>query len=368
VHPGRIARPRSAHRWISWLVPVSLLAVLLIAPSASRATHTCSDATDNSPDRPYKDPNRAYPFPYPGGGSTNLPECRLMVHGSQDVGAAGHNVTGYYVNGNFQVRGSEWGFRDSHGSIYAIIQKTTKGTWRVLTSSRVLIDETPGPVNFALQGRGCMATDALEASMALVQFKPFKLGPNGKRSDSPFGKNGRYVALHGFLPRSALPSDKVRHDVDRFDAGCGGTSLSVRESFAVASPSFDWGSDPPGSASTPSKHLYQGEDAAMKPGFSNNCNSDVGTTAYRNFNGYQSTVPILVQSPGVHGGGVIRAIVRAGETFKRVDSFNYSDPNVPKGKAYIASWVKGYVRSATTGRAFVGFLPRKTAGTTTRPC
>jgi hypothetical protein len=71
---------------------------------------------------------------------------------------------------------------------------------------------------------------------------------------------------------------------------------------------------------------------------------------------------------GMHrGAGVTRAIVRAGQAFRRYDAINYRDPNVPCNRVPIAQWE---FRNAnpTGGKAIYGWMPNRNPGTQVRAC
>jgi hypothetical protein len=62
---------------------------------------------------------------------------------------------------------------------------------------------------------------------------------------------------------------------------------------------------------------------------------------------------MLANTLGVHGGGVVRGVVRAGDAFARADGFGYCDPNVPDGEPGRVRWSYGRV----AGTRLRGWLP-----------
>jgi hypothetical protein len=80
-------------------------------------------------------------------------------------------------------------------------------------------------------------------------------------------------------------------------------------------------------------------------------------TAYRAHANYGGAIYLMVDTTGVHGGGIVRAVVAAGDPFAALDQFGYVDPNhVPAGAG--ARWRYGHV----PGTRIFGWFPERVAG------
>ena len=90
-----------------------------------------------------------------------------------------------------------------------------------------------------------------------------------------------------------------------------------------ATPGFD-----------PLTHAFAGEDGLGRPYATYNVKSLYGGARY-----------LMVNTTGVHGGGIVRSVLRGREPVARLDGFGYCDPNA-LGARPVARW--SYVRAPGT--------------------
>ena len=94
----------------------------------------------------------------------------------------------------------------------------------------------------------------------------------------------------------------------------------------------------------PTTERFLGQDGLKRTLATYNVKEEYGDARY-----------VMVNTTGVHGGGVIRAVVRADNVFEILDEFSYPDPNVPDGVAPLVRWVYGQV----CGTNIHGWVPRR---------
>lgn len=84
-----------------------------------------------------------------------------------------------------------------------------------------------------------------------------------------------------------------------------------------------------------------------------------GARTYATYNAkapYGDARYLLINTTGVSGGGIVRAVVRLGDLVNLDDRFDYCDPNFASTRSTpAASWVHGTV----TGTRIAGWLPRR---------
>jgi hypothetical protein len=246
----------------------------------------------------------------------------------------------------------------------------------------------PHPIEIQVQGRACMATDALEASHYLIRL----LDPSGPPAAA-------YRELQGFVRRDqlSLGSEQTTVGGATYDpaalaeaayTGCGPAPPRRRPvpvAFAplpglpagerlfrftdryVSNASF---ADCEGHAPPPDLSPgcygpysnYQVPTLASKdpqvPTGDPRAGADwaaltVSTTAVSG-SGYPS-VPIDGQDVDAAGGGLVRAIVPRSRPFTALDGFAYSDPNVPCDTARVARWAYGFSDPAPGEHRIVGW-------------
>ena len=284
--------------------------------------------------------NRAYPYPY-GGIPYNLPEARHAGRGTRDLGTDAWARRGRRLSMRRALNDLEgnpardgravWRLVDSFGRALAILEQHSN-RWDVNDAStgRLIYSDRRRDVDqIQVQGRGCMATAALERRHALIAFQA---------NDPP--EEGDTVVpfrLRAFVDRRALPlrnrrRQLVRGVVDSYDVGCGGSPLDTTSVRAVSDPDFE------------STQRFVGEDGIRR--------------TYATYNAkpiYRGAIYVLANTPGVHGGGIVRAVIRTGDRFAVVDGFDYCDPNVPEGEPARVRWSYGRV----AGTRIWGWLPER---------
>jgi hypothetical protein len=280
---------------------------------------------------------RQYPYPF-GPGEHGLPESRSAVHGTSDLGTAEWARRGRRLNMRRALdtlaRNPErdgrrsWPLLDSFGRTIALIERHAD-SWELsdpATGQAVFIDRSLDRRQIEVQGRGCMVDDELERSHALVAFRALD------RAALPAGASIVPFRLRAFVDRSALPAP-VRHDVDDYDAGSGGSALTAGTPGELRDPGFN------------SDEGFLGEDGKQR--------------TYATYNAkppFHGAIYFSVNTTGVHGGGIVRGVARAGDAFEPLDEFGYADPNVSDGGEPLATWVYGRLG----GTRMFGWVPVRT--------
>ncbi len=276
----------------------------------------------------WSDAEKPYPFSLR---THDLPETRFARRRTEDLGTAAWAVRGRYLHmrrpldflqGNPSARGRQrWRLRDSLGRVLAVVEKHSN-RWDVHdpeTNDLIFSDYSLKANQLEVQGIGCMADEALEASHALVAFRATDRRSLGEdESIVPF-------QLRAFIPRVALPvrnrrDQPVRLNLARYDVGCGGSELPRRPAIRIGSPGFDSRED-----------RFMGEDGRRR--------------TYATYNGkapYGGAIYVLANTTGVHGGGIVRGVAREGDVFEPIDGFDYCDPNVAAGEPR-TRWTYGRV-------------------------
>jgi hypothetical protein len=224
-----------------------------------------------------------------------------------------------------------WPLLDSFGRTVIILEHHSN-RWELVdpdTGRALYEDRRRDADQLVVQGRGCMATPALERGHALVAFDANQ-APDGGGSFVQF-------RLRAFIDRRALPARNsrgqvVRGALDAYDVGCGGSPLPIGTTFPIRDPGFD------------TDDRFVGEDGVARTLATYNAKPIFGGAIY-----------LTANTSGVHGGGIVRGLVRMGDRFGRVDGFEYCDPNVPPGVPRRVRWSYGRVQ----GTRMWGWLPER---------
>ena len=289
--------------------------------------------------------DRPYPYPFPLGGDQLperarpefwLPDSRQALGGTEDIGTQEWERRGRKLNSRRRFdtleqnpdRGNRrrWRMFDSFGRPLCFIEKHDDH-WAMSDEAgdELYRDRSKGWDQLELQGRGCMAEEALESTHALVAFRAHDRAKLGGASLMPY-------QLRAFIPRPALPvqnarGQAIRGAVDDYSVGCG-----------IAPP----GSEPASGSARP----------LGDPGFDSNEEKFLGTDGidrtYATYNAkspYAGAIYFLANTTGVRGGGIVRGVARPDDMFTPLDEFPYADPNVFHGEP-VARWRYGQIGEA----------------------
>ena len=278
----------------------------------------------------------AEPYPYPLGGiAHNLPECRVGVGGTEDLGTSawrlrdGRRLSMRRSLGTLEPNPAEggrvrWPLLDSSGRPLAVLERRSNhwATTHPDTGRVVHRDFVLGPRALVVQGRGCMVDDALESRHALIAF------PSHARTTLPGGASLVPFQIRAFVDRAALPArdarDRpVRDAVDSYRTGCDEAEGRAGPPRVAEDPAFEL-----------RRQGFLGEDGLRRPYATYNVKGAYGGARY-----------LMVNTTGVHGGGIVRGVVRAGDRLARLDGLGYCDPNAAGGRP-LARW--SYVRAPGT--------------------
>lgn len=275
----------------------------------------------------WNDGDGAYPYPFRGR-ANNLPESRLAARGTADLGTDAWARRGRRLNmrrGLSQLERNPdrdnrrvWPLVDSFGRPLAVLEQHSN-RWDVnhpRTGERTYNDGTLDADQILVQGRGCMVDARQERRYALVAFQ----------ANDPTQRGGDIVPfrLRAFVDQRALPlrdrrGRPLRSALDSYDPGCGGSGLRTEAVRPVADPAFV------------NSERFLGEDGLAR--------------TYATYNSrrlYGGAIYLMVNTTGVHGGGIVRAVIQSADGFARADGFGYCDPNVAQGSA-VARWSYGRV-------------------------
>lgn len=340
----------------------------------------------------------AYPFPHARGLYGRTPYCRRTVAGpalnrAQDTlgtTPGGGNMRAVALD---VLRGDDgsrtWAVKDSFGVPFAYMRETRRNSWTVLRAEGAdgrtagepvdTTDPSDGPrrrnppVRLQVQGRGCMASTALERTHAIVAL----MSGRGTIRGQNRGLGGAYIGLRGFVERRALPPrfryDKngkrlpagspmirSRADIDHFGPKCADAidsaglprlRTALHQDFGDASRATD---------------LYQGASTIKrcKPPYlphgrgASDPSCGAPLSNYSAPSGFAPGVRLLtINTTGIAGGGIVRAITRTTRPFDQIDEIGYTDPNVPCGHRPVARWVFGDANPG--GKPLLGWLPTR---------
>jgi hypothetical protein len=303
-------------RGLSGLV-LALLAALALTPAAAEGV-TC----------PQYNGTTVYPYPFdPSLGAWDLPECREPApdRATQDYGAVLPDPTMQRALSTFEPNPAEggrlrWPLLDSFGRALGILERYSD-RWEVTdpdTGALVYTDKTLDPDELVVQGRGCMTNDTLQSTYALVAFD------GNDRTTIPAGTSIVPYRIRAFMDQHALPLD-VQSSLGSYSAGCGD---AFGRTPAAAAPVDD-------AAYDSNTEKYYGEDGVAR--------------TYSNYNvkaPYENARYFIINSTGVHGGGIVRGLVQAGDQIGQSDRFDYCDPNWVASAsvtAPVADWLYGQI-------------------------
>jgi Carboxypeptidase regulatory-like domain len=303
---------------VAWLLPgvlVGLLVTLALGPAGAGAT-TCPDYNGTT----------VYPYPFDASlGAWDLPECREPASDrrTRDYGAVLPDPTMQRSLSTFEPNPAQggrlrWSLLDSFGRSLAILERYSD-RWVVTdpeTGALVYTDTTLDSDELVVQGRGCMANDTLQSTYALVAFDA------NDRSTIPTGTSIVPYRIRAFIDQHALPAD-VQSSLDSYNAGCGDAFGRIPAAAAtVHDPTYDSNTE-----------KYYGEDGVAR--------------TYSNYNvkaPYKNARYFIINSTGVHGGGIVRGVVQAQDSVGQSDRFDYCDPNyVSSLSAPVADWLYGQI-------------------------
>jgi hypothetical protein len=269
-----------------------------------------------------------------------LPESREALAGTLDRGKAALKQLDRKLNmrrrvhtlrPNPELNGRRtWPLLDSFGRQIALIERHANH-WELRdpAGERTLFtDRTRNREQIEVQGRGCMISDELEAMHALVAFRALD------RSGLPPGASIVPFQLRAFIHRSALPAKnregkRIRAAIDNYTTGSGGSQLGAAVPQSLADPGFA------------SRERFLGEDGKKRSYATYNAKSPFGGAMY-----------FCVNTTGVHGGGIVRGVARAGDPFEQLDRFGYADPNLVDGDP-LTRWIYGRL----VGTRMFGWIP-----------
>jgi hypothetical protein len=287
--------------------------------------------------------------------SPQLARSRQGRNGSQDLSIDVWRSRGRELNLRLPLPGLEpnpdadgkrrWPMLDSLGRPLLVLEQDG-GTFTATDPDKGFVTVEPGSVvtfasgsgvlihqdrraRLSLQGRGAMADAELEASSALLAFDA------RDRSDLPPGASIVPYRVRAFIARAALPRRsglrRIRAEVDRAVTGDGESDLAVLSREPLSDPSF--------------RHdeRFVGEDGRARTYATYNAKPPYGDAIY-----------LTVNTTGVHGGGIVRAVAREGDEVEILDELPDPDTNA-EGGTPIARW--RFVRLA--GTPICGWVPTR---------
>src|SRR3954470_22054822 len=240
----------------------------------------------------------------------DLPECRLGVASLRDYGTQALELEGTQINMRRNLdrllpnptekrQPIHWPLVDSFGRTLAYVTRESDhwSTWN-LKNHEIYRDYSLDADQFTVQGRGCMTSDSLESQYALVAFAA------NDRSTIPAGASVVPYQIRAFIDRRALPAanaagEPIRSVVDAYRAGCGAPVPGAAAATSVADPNYDSNAE-----------QYYGEDGRAR--------------TYATYNDkplYQNARYFVINSTGVHGGGIVRGVVQGRDLVAQADRF-----------------------------------------------
>jgi hypothetical protein len=239
-----------------------------------------------------------------------LPDEREGIYGTRDRGrdAIGRRLNSRRVFEAFLPNRTgevEWSLDDSFGARIAVLRREGR-TWQLWSpDASTLVGDDPAP-RFELQGRGAMVDDRLEDRHALVAIKA--------------GARLRCFIARAALPRRNRAGRAIRSVVDDYDAGRGGSSLATAPPVALHDPDF-----------------------AVREGFLGTDDIKRTYTTYNAKPHFGAAIYVMVNTTGVYGGGIVRAVARMGMPFHEADRIGTPDDNVAADQAPVCQWVYGRI-------------------------
>ena len=288
----------------------------------------------------WTDPVNAYPYPFEAGREHSLPTARRARLGTRDLGKGEWGERRLHMRRAFAALernpaeggAVRWPLLDSLGRTLCVLEQGAGGVDVLDPQSGALVHREAGGAaeQFEAQGRACMQDAGLEARHALIKLRVID------RSALQYGASLVPYGLAGFVDRAALPTRNarrlaIRADVDGYRTGCGGSALATMSSAPIGDPGFD------------SRDRFLGTDGIAR------------TYATYNAKGpYDSARYVMMNTTGVFGGGIVRAVLRADDVFERLDEMAYPDPNAEQGVP-ICRWYYGRV----AGTRIFGWVPER---------
>jgi hypothetical protein len=266
-----------------------------------------------------------------------LERGRAGSRGAEDLSIDVWRSHGTELNLHLPFRGLErnpesgarrWPMLDSLGRTLLVLEQNGG---RFVTSN----PDTGAPIHedaraqLSLQGRGAMADPALEEQHALVAFDA------RDRSTLEPGASIVPYRIRAFIDRAALPRlaglSRVRGAVDKAATGHGESDLPALEQGRLSDPGF--------------RHdeRFLGEDGRARTYATYSAKQPYGGAMY-----------LTVNTTGVHGGGIVRAVAREGDEIELLDELPEPDRNA-EGGVPLARW--RYVRLA--GTQICGWVPAR---------
>lgn len=264
----------------------------------------------------------------------DLPETRKGRRGTLDIGSDTYKRKGRKLHMRKKIgklaRNPRYGNRvrwpivDSLGRKMCIIERTGRG-WEIRdpqTNRLIYLDRTPDADQIEVQGRACMKSDGLESRYCLIKFRA------NDRGNIKDGESITQYAFSGFIHRDALPK-AIRRRVDDYRTGSGASKLTPLRRTRLKDPGF------------PANARFRGEDGLEGRHYS----------TYNAKRPYKGAQYVMVNTTGVHGGGVVRAVLREGDRFEVLDEQPRVDRNTVEGPP--VRWVYGRI----AGTRIHGWVP-----------
>jgi hypothetical protein len=266
-----------------------------------------------------------------------LDRARAGSRGAEDLSIDVWRGRGQELTLRLPLRGLEenpeegarrWPMLDSLGRTLLVLEQAGGGFVASDPDSGAPIHED-ARAQLSLQGRGAMADPALEERHALVAFDA------RDRSGLAPGASIVPYRIRAFVGRDALPRrsgfTNVRRAVDRAAAGSGECELPPIGRGRLTDPGF--------------RHdeRFVGEDGRART-----------YATYSAKHPYRDAMYLTVNTTGVHGGGIVRAVAREGDEIELLDELPEADSNAEDGVP-IARW--RYIH--LVGTSIYGWVPAR---------
>lgn len=311
---------------------VAALTGLTFAATGS-AAERCWGLTTQEENTPYADP---YPYGTSSGSGYNIPDCRYGYLGMPDrtdydnknANRAFDDLNQNPSYGNRRI----WAITDSFWRTLGYIEHAN-GQWQVRYSptGTVVFSQPYTSGRLTLQGKACMDDESLRQNRAVVSFDPTDTG------------HGEIEwRIRGFVLISALPSamQTIAND-STYDTGCPAPGDNGQSQTPITNPNY-------GAAT----ERFVGEDDVDR--------------AYQTWNAkanYGNAIYVARNTVGVHGGGAIVGVVRAGVDTAQIEGWEaYCDQNTKKtnGTTYphvMAWWIAAIYQNGTARSRLGGWVP-----------
>ncbi|HEX8123781.1 MAG TPA: hypothetical protein VF549_21200 [Solirubrobacteraceae bacterium] len=341
-----------------------------MVPAASSGTATPSQAKVPSP-RQYdrvKGKRKCYPYrfpPYQHEGPRHVPGCRTTLRR--------RTLKGDMLPRNSNSRRTprkpfpattRIPIVDSEEQVFAYMQQTGPTQYEVFDAAGTSVG-VDANTKIDVVGRGCMKTRALSKRYTLMRLLSHDYGFTGfmARSYLPAKalvgvnrKSDRHIRDRG---GDGLDNDDI---IDHYYAPCG-NNQALKGMKAIANSKI--GSQ----AFAERADLYQGVSVGTRTNTGGRCDTIYNPDCGGEYDNYFSptnwpadvddpassdpavrkqivqphTIHLATATTGVAGGGLVNAVLRAGWSVSFRDRIEYTDPNVPCTRRYIAQWWFGRV-------------------------